>query len=291
MCQLFGLNSARPVSPHFSLRGFFRRGGGTDHHGYGWGLAYFNNHNSILQVRDTPAHHCKDADAILQRNFKASTVIAHVRKATEGKVCLKNSHPFVRRLWGRDWVFAHNGELTNFFPELDFRFLPSGETDSERAFCHILSKLSAHFGFLAPELDPLLEYLATLSSEIAQHGTFNFLMSDGRMLLAHASTQLFWTERMPPFGAAELIDEENRTIDFMEHNDPGDRVIVLATRPLTRKEPWYPMARGELKAFVGGQEYSSLLPAKPVRHSLETLDNKTSLQWCTGWDLKLNEIF
>ena len=37
--------------------------------------------------------------------------VAHVRKATVGAPGLQNTHPFKRVLWGRDWVFAHNGTL------------------------------------------------------------------------------------------------------------------------------------------------------------------------------------
>jgi len=285
MCQLFGINSAKPISPHFSLRGFFRRGGGTDHHADGWGLAYYDNSGSVLHVRDTPAHLCKDANAVLQRPFRANTTIAHVRKATEGKVCLENSHPFVRKLWGKDWVFAHNGDLKTFYPDLPPEFQPIGETDSERAFCYLLSQLSAYFNGRAPSLSALLEKLQPLSSEIAEHGTFNFLLSDGDVLFAHASTQLFWAERRAPFGPVELLDEENHRIDFGTLNDSEDSIIVLATRPLTRGEPWYPMARGELKAFVSGREYLTARPAaRTAPASTPPIGRKLS-DWCNGWHL------
>jgi glutamine phosphoribosylpyrophosphate amidotransferase len=41
-------------------------------------------------------------------------VIAHIRKATQGGVALENTHPFQRELWGRYWVFAHNGDLKEY---------------------------------------------------------------------------------------------------------------------------------------------------------------------------------
>src|SRR5690606_22143275 len=104
MCQLFGLNSAQPVAPHFSLRGFFRRGGGTDHHADGWGLAYYGEASSHLQVRATPAHQCVDARALLETSFKSQQIVAHVRKATIGSVADRNCHPFLRRLWGENWI-------------------------------------------------------------------------------------------------------------------------------------------------------------------------------------------
>ena len=46
--------------------------------------------------------------------IKSHNVVAHVRKATVGEVSLENCHPFVRELWGRNWVFAHNGDLKDY---------------------------------------------------------------------------------------------------------------------------------------------------------------------------------
>ena len=46
--------------------------------------------------------------------LKSRNIIAHVRKATIGEVSLENAHPFIRELWGRQWVFAHNGDLKGY---------------------------------------------------------------------------------------------------------------------------------------------------------------------------------
>ena len=35
--------------------------------------------------------------------IKSEVVIGHIRQANVGKVCLSNTHPFVRELWGRNW--------------------------------------------------------------------------------------------------------------------------------------------------------------------------------------------
>ena len=43
--------------------------------------------------------------------IRSDNIVAHIRKATQGRVALENTHPFVRELWGRYWVFAHNGDL------------------------------------------------------------------------------------------------------------------------------------------------------------------------------------
>ncbi|MBC7468860.1 MAG: class II glutamine amidotransferase, partial [Ramlibacter sp.] len=41
MCQLLGMNCNVPTDVTFSFTGFAQRGGRTDHHADGWGIAFF----------------------------------------------------------------------------------------------------------------------------------------------------------------------------------------------------------------------------------------------------------
>ena len=41
MCQLLGMNCNAPTDVTFSFAGFAQRGGVTDHHSDGWGIAFF----------------------------------------------------------------------------------------------------------------------------------------------------------------------------------------------------------------------------------------------------------
>jgi glutamine amidotransferase len=68
--------------------------------------------------------------------IKSCSVIAHIRQANRGIVALENTHPFTRELWGRNWTYAHNGQLR--YKSGDGNFHPVGETDSEKAFCWLL---------------------------------------------------------------------------------------------------------------------------------------------------------
>ena len=43
MCQLLGMNSRLPASLTLSFTGFSQRGGCTDHHADGWGMAFFES--------------------------------------------------------------------------------------------------------------------------------------------------------------------------------------------------------------------------------------------------------
>jgi len=93
----------------------------------------------------TPAH--GDADFEKLSHFVAAqTVLAHVRKASVGRVAMENTHPFQRG----PWLFAHKRHpagLDRARGPLEALIDPSlrpelrGETDSERCFLIFLSRL------------------------------------------------------------------------------------------------------------------------------------------------------
>ncbi|MCY1164109.1 MAG: class II glutamine amidotransferase [Pseudomonadota bacterium] len=257
MCQLMGMNCNAPTDVTFSFRGFAHRGGHTDHHSDGWGIAFFEGEAGAgcdkgLRhfVDHQPASSSPVAELISHYPIKSRNVIAHIRKATQGRVALENCHPFVRELWGRYWVFAHNGDLKDFAPRLHGSFRPVGSTDSERAFCWIMQELAKSHADV-PSVEELSITLRELAGNIAGHGTFNFLLSNGQALWAHASTSLYYVERKHPFAHATLSDEDV-SVNFAEHTDPADRVAVVVTAPLTTNENWAAFAPGELKVFVDG---------------------------------------
>lgn len=251
MCQLLGMNCNTPTDVTFSFTGFAQRGGRTDHHGDGWGIAFFEGLGLRHFVDPQPACDSPVAELIRRYPIKSQHVIAHIRKATQGAVGLENCHPFVRELWGRYWVFAHNGDLKGFHPRLHASFRPVGSTDSERAFCWIMQELwKSHAG--VPSVQELTLTLRELARSIAAHGPFNFLLSNGVALWAHCSTSLYSVERKHPFAHAKLADED-LSIDFSRHTSPQDRVAVVVTAPLTVDEPWTQFQPGELKVFVDGK--------------------------------------
>jgi predicted glutamine amidotransferase len=251
MCQLLGMNCNVPTDIVFSFTGFAMRGGHTDTHHDGWGIAFFEGAGVRLFVDHQAAVASPVAELIKRYPIKSKNVIAHIRKATQGHVALENCHPFVRELWGRYWVFAHNGDLKEFAPALTGAFRPVGTTDSELAFCFLLQELRARFGDVAPALAPLRAAIAELVQSVAAHGTFNMMLSSGSALFAHCSTRLCYVVRQYPFPTAQLSDEDV-SVDFSQVTTPDDRVAVIVTEPLTTNETWTEFAPGELKVFVDG---------------------------------------
>jgi glutamine amidotransferase len=247
MCQLLGMNANTPTDIVFSFTGFVSR---AEEHKDGFGIAFFEGSGVRMFVDAQSARVSPVAEMVRRYPIRSDNIIAHIRKATQGRVGLENTHPFQRELWGRYWVFAHNGDLKDFAPRLHASFRPVGRTDSERAFCWLMQELSkAHAG--VPPVEELTATLRELVPVVARHGTFNFMLSHGSALWAHCSTRLYHLVRQHPFGHARLQDED-LSIDFAQHTSPTDRVAVVVTEPLTRDEQWVQFAPGELKVFVEG---------------------------------------
>lgn len=257
MCQLLGMNCNVPTDICFSFAGFQARGGATDVHSDGWGIAFFEGKGTRIFLEPTPSCSSPVAELVSHYPIRSKNVIAHIRKATQGAIGLENTHPFMRELWGRYWIFAHNGNLQGFKPALDGSFLPVGLTDSELAFCWLLQELRQRFGSTAPERAHLFQAVHELTVAIADHGEFNFLLSNGDCLFAHASTRLSYIVRQAPFTQAHLKDQDI-TVDFSAVTTPNDRVVVIATQPLTDNEPWTEMPAGTLWWFEEGAPEQTL---------------------------------
>ncbi len=248
MCQLLGMNANTPTDLVFSFTGFAKR---AEEHKDGFGIAFFEDAGVRLFVDAQSAALSPLADMVRNYPIRSNNVIAHIRKATQGRVALQNTHPFQRELWGRYWAFAHNGDLKNFAPPLHGAFRPVGDTDSELAFCWLMQELAkAHAG--VPSIAELTSTLRELTPRIASHGTFNFMLSNGQALWAHCSTTLHYLLRQHPFRTARLQDED-MSVDFAQLTQATDRVAVVVTQPLTANEAWVAFAPGELRVFVDGQ--------------------------------------
>lgn len=250
MCQLLGMNCNVPTDICFSFEGFARRGGETDEHKDGWGISFFEGKGCRTFMDVQPSAESVVSDLVKRYPIHSMNVIAHIRKASVGAVRLENTHPFNRELWGEYWVFAHNGDLLDYEPQLTGCYRPVGTTDSERAFCAILEHLRQCHSE-RPDMAALCGSIREKAREIARLGTFNFLLSNGEILIAHCSTDLHYLIRQHPFDKAELKDLDV-TVDFTQVTTPRDRVAVIATEPLTANEEWTRIAPGECMVFHNG---------------------------------------
>lgn len=272
------MNCAKPTDCTFSFTGFSKRGGETDIHSDGWGIAYYEGRGVRLFLDPSPAAHSPIAQFMREYPIKTLNMLAHLRYATAGSVALENVHPFQREMWGIQWCFAHNGDIPSFsgcninnLPWIgngspgERSYNPVGDTDSEAVFCSMLNALKSKFNSL-PTLPVLYETIRELCDEICSRDDnpiFNFLLMCGKHVqfaysypgCREGSTcwnGLHYIVREPPFHTAKLIDCDY-TIDFSQVTTLEDRVAVIATKPLTKDEEWIEFKKGELILFDDGK--------------------------------------
>jgi len=236
MCELLGMECNVPTDIVFSFAGLASRGGKCGPHADGWGLALYDGKVARLFLEPAAAAASPLATFVRQHPIKTLLAVAHVRRKTRGGIGLANTHPFARELWGRHFVFAHNGTVKNARNLKLGRFHPMGDTDSEHAFCALLGALEHDFKAY-PGPAKLAAAVAAHAGRIGAKGTFNMLLGDGTQLFARTATKLHYIIRQAPFRKATLADEDV-SVDFAAVTTPQDRVAVVATMPLTRDETW-----------------------------------------------------
>jgi glutamine amidotransferase len=222
---MFGFSAARPSAVQRSLLEEpnalkFQ----SQEHPDGWGIGYYaEGAVTPLLVRSI---NCAFADAEfadMATRVQARTVIAHVRRASCGPIALQNTHPFHHERW----LFAHNGTVSRFEAirqgleaeiDPDLRRLAQGETDSERCFLLLLTRLRAHH----PLADPcsveamgraILETVAFIhglaDAGAPEPSSLTFILSDGHSLVAYRDGRsLHYSLSAPtPHRSSDPVDE------------------------------------------------------------------------------------
>ncbi len=242
MCELFGMSSARPARPHIALSRFHIRGRCTADNPDGWGLAYLEN--GRFRLYKEPSAGASSARFVqLGESVRSELILAHVRKARYPRVnTFTNTHPFMESCCGKQRVFAHNGlvpevvEAERVNPSGVCR--PGGDTDSEHAFCYLLSEIARCFDTVSlGDGGGWLQAVAAVSELIASLGKFNSLLSDGEHLIAYGHDRLHCAE-----GSAQDASTA-----------PDMDLVMIATEPLTAEDSWHAFDPGELRVYRAGR--------------------------------------
>jgi len=271
MCELFAVSSNKAVRVSFSWRGFRLRG---RVHRDGWGIAWYIDRGLAGLVKEPRPSVESPIAKLMVHGVTSRITISHVRWASKGDVSYVNTHPFVRRLWNRDWVFAHNGSLLGLDEKPEYKLgwcHPVGETDSEHAFCYIIERLA---GLQDRGLKSLATRLWRLADGIGRLGKFNFLLSNGEYLFAYMNREgtLHYVMRHPPHrGLVRLLDEDYE-VRLGEMKAGNEYASIIATKPLTDEE-WKPMEPGALYVFYNG-DLLVTVDSNGVKLALDTLELK-----------------
>ncbi len=260
MCRLFGFRSVIPSQVHRSLlRADNALGLQSRNHPDGWGVAHYI---------DGSPHLIRSSETALSDNLfhrvsgvvASETVVAHVRKATQGPKSVLNCHPFQ---YGR-WVFAHNGDIPDFGrcrEELIQQIGPHirrfilGDTDSEVIFHLFLSELS-RYGPLDRRhgVEDIMDAMSettrvvreiTDGPDAPKPALLTLLATNGTSMVAtQGGKELYWStykQRCADRGSCSYFADECEApskTGFVNH-------LVFSSEPLSGENVWIPMVEGE----------------------------------------------
>lgn len=262
MCRLFGFRSVIQSQVHQSLvEADNALGQQSVRHQDGWGVAYYVD--GTPHVTKSPTHAL--SDALFHRVsgvVSSETVLAHVRRATQGANTVLNCHPFQH---GR-WVFAHNGDIPGFeatwrkpllaevAPRLR-RFI-LGDTDSEVLFFILLSRMQKHGPLSKPlaaeeVLDAVEEAMSDVRSicgEGKDPPLLTCIVTDGATLAAcQGGKELYWSSYKTRCAVRDTCPslapecEAPTESGFVNH-------LIVTSEPLQGENVWREMDLGDAVA-------------------------------------------
>lgn len=270
MCELLAVSSSQAARLTFSLRRLAAHGAATDLAHDGWGVAFYQGVDAALFREPSAAAESALVRFLERHGPTTQLALSHIRHATWGAVQLSNTQPFVRELGGRTHTFAHNGYLTGINASPFFALdtdQPVGQTDSEHAFCALLSQMrSLWIQRDVPALSERMSLLSGFAAELRALGAANFLYADGDALFAHGHIRAgrlngplqapgLWTLRRHRSPA--LPDPLHVAGVVAEHGESS--AVLIASVPLTR-EAWQPMGEGDLIAVRAGRVVATSSP-------------------------------
>ncbi len=246
------------MRPTFSFKKFFRN---SENYPDGWGLAFYPDESAQVFKEPLPAAKSDFLEFLLNsKRVESRIFVAHLRKATGSAVCYKNTHPYSREMNGREYIFAHNGDLKNYQSLPLGPFRPIGDSDSEHAFCHILEYIEARG--IKTWNGESFSWIAEKLKQINVLGHFNCLFSDGTHLFCYNDKSgyksLYYLRRVSPFAEPPEPDEEENTSSRKGEKDLNQFGYIVSTTPLTNEKGWIQFNPGELVVFGNGAiEFSS----------------------------------
>jgi glutamine amidotransferase len=260
MCRLFGFRSVIPSQVHRSLLAAENAlGVQANHHPDGWGVAFYIDGAPHVTRSPTTAV----GDALFRRLsgvVASETVLAHVRKATQGEKTVFNCHPFQH---GR-WVFAHNGDIPRFedvrgalleLVDQRLRRFVMGDTDSEVVFFVFLSELRRAAGGARPELAHAMSAMRSTIKRVRElcdgraevdKSLLTLMATDGENLVAtHGGKDLYYSTyktRCSDRGHCPSLSaacEAPSTSGVVNH-------FIVSSEPLQGENVWLPLAPGDI---------------------------------------------
>lgn len=273
MSELLGISSDGQSAPELCLHG---RPPVDGIEATGWGLGWYSTSAaSAVVVKDPVA---SGSDTVLNRvlrdweRLRSSVFVCHIRVAPSG-VDQEDTHPFLRSYAGRDWIFAHDGNL-DLRQLLEFQlgdppqFEPVGRTDSEYAFCWLLAQFKERGARFLTEVG--YPAIHALFAELNHFGRANLLLSDGEDLIAYrdgkGARELYAMRRIPPHDQTHL-SSAYVDVDLHDPIDANRSNVLITTSPF-EGQPSRLLEPGEMIAIRQGAVVWSSHPTAGASRSI-----------------------
>ena len=198
--------------------------------------------------------------------------MSHIRYATQGEISFSNTQPFTRELGGCEHTFIHNGDLKDLVNNpkyLNKRFQPLGETDSEAAFCYLMTQMSAIWD--APEVPSLQQRSQVFNYfalEMQSLGLANFIYSDSQYVFVFSDKREVKdkenenkTITLPGLYVLQRSCQnksQNATIQGLSLRHELSKDVVLVSSVPLNGENWMPLTTGQSLVFKAGEIASSI---------------------------------
>jgi len=220
---------------------------------HGWGVGWYPaSERGAAVVKDPGTGNHSGVDDALGGwdRFRSTVFVCHLRGHRRRR-SQQDLQPFVRSYGGRQWIFAHDGDLHRGWAERlplpdDPSFEPLGHTDSEHAFCWLLSRLHESRARSLADVKP--EEIRSWLSQLNAEGELNLAVSDGDVLVVYRDAQahdgLYWTRLIPPH-ATRKLQSDSVHISLDAPQDPNRTALVFSSVPLSA-DVWQPLAPGQL---------------------------------------------
>ncbi len=223
---------------------------------HGWGTAYYPDKSVLLYKEPTKILSSKLATFLTTyEEYKAPLMMAHVRIATVGSVLYRNTHPFQRELAGKQYVFCHNGTLSNYQNGLKLGSIkPIGTTDSEHLFCYLLGQIEKES--IEEWNSETCKWLESKFKRANDFGWMFCLFSNGEHLFAYrcdnySDERLHYVKRKSPYGKIHFKGM-NKTVDLSTIYPALSKGVIFASKPLSN-ESWTTVKKGKLIVVKGGE--------------------------------------
>jgi glutamine amidotransferase len=250
MCELLGVSVVPAARLGVYFKHFRPRAEGNKE---GWGIGWWEDGRPHIVKEPIRADESELAANLAHDPPISDVFIVHVRSATIGHASVENTHPFTASALGREWVFAHNGTVQELDRLDTGTHAQAGDTDSERAFHHLLTRLS-RLGRSATDDEITAEVLA-VGRELSDHDSrVNFLLSDGHTLFAYHDghrTLHVVEKHAADLGEIPMADADY-DLSLRLGDAPDERAVIVASVPLTEEPGWEKLDAGEFLVIRDG---------------------------------------